>query len=328
MPETVGKPRLLVLRPGAIGDTILTLPALSALRRSFPDAALIVAGNPAALPLVEAADLLDAWVSFDDARVTRLFVPGPPQPSDPFTNVTTAVAWCADPDGVLRSGLQARGAQQVVIAPSRPRGPESIHVACHLLRTVADLVPGAGMSDDETLPTIVPPVWAVEQADTLLRTSGLDGRPFVVVHPGSGSPRKNWPADRFAAVARRLRERLGLPVIVLGGPADAEVLQRLDGLLPDSTPLLTDLPLLVVAALLQRARGFLGNDSGLGHLSGALGIPTLVLFGPTDPVLWQPLGPRVRVLRSEPLEALALDAVVAGLEALMAMPDGNTSVRW
>jgi len=64
--------------------------------------------------------------------------------------------------------------------------------------------------------------------------------------------------------------------------------------------------------LLESYRGagvFLGNDSGPGHLAGTLGLPTLVLFGPTDPARWRPLGPRVRVIRRSPLEALSVDEV-------------------
>jgi ADP-heptose:LPS heptosyltransferase len=77
----------------------------------------------------------------------------------------------------------------------------------------------------------------------------------------------------------------------------------------------------VVAAILQQARAFLGNDSGLSHLAGLLGVPTLALFGPTDPVHWSPLGPRVRVLRSEPLAALPPEGVLSELVSSIGTAD-------
>jgi heptosyltransferase-3 len=323
--------RLLVLRPGAIGDTLLTLPALLALRRRFPDMLIEVAGNATALPLAEAAGVVDRWLSFDDARVTRLFVPAPPPPTDAFLGLSAAVAWCADPDGMLAAGLQARGARPVIVAPSRPPASTPMHVAAYLLEslgrptaalTMRDAVHGTAhptvSPPDAALPRIVPPVWAVEQADAALRAAGISGLPFLAVQPGSGSAGKNWPAEQFAATIEAVRVRLGLPSVVLAGPADTAVVQRLGHVTARPLTVLADLPLLVVASVLLRARAYLGNDSGLAHLAGQLGVPTLALFGPTDPVLWQPLGPRVIVLRAQPLTDVSVEAVLTALVPLLA----------
>src|ERR1044071_4387115 len=104
--------RILVLRPGAIGDTLVTLPALQALRRAYPGAIIEMVGNAAALPLLHAAGVIDRWVAFDDARVTRLFMPSSPLEGDHFAGLDLAVVWGRDPEGVLERALERRGARQ------------------------------------------------------------------------------------------------------------------------------------------------------------------------------------------------------------------------
>jgi heptosyltransferase-3 len=311
--------RILVLRPGAIGDSLVAMPALLALGDRFPGATIEVAGNGSALPLIVAAGAADRWLSFDDPRVMRLFLPTPPAPDDPFLAIDIGVAWARDRDGSLRAALERRGAAWIVVAPSRPAADQPIHVARHLLKTLEplDIDPDAELQ----LPAISVPAAAQLAAHKELLAAGLDGRPFVAVHAGSGSAAKNWPAERFAWVVRALDERYGLASVALGGPADADALVGLRGQSGDGSTVLVDRPLLVVAAILQQARAFLGNDSGLSHLAGLLGVPTLALFGPTDPVHWSPLGPRVRVLRSEPLAALPPEGVLSELVSSIGTAD-------
>ncbi|MCC7369542.1 MAG: glycosyltransferase family 9 protein [Chloroflexi bacterium] len=317
---TLSAERVLVLRPGAIGDTLVTLPALLALRRRFPRADIQLAGNAVALPLVSASGVVDRWLSFDSPQVTRLFA-GAPAADDRFAGVDVAVAWCADPDGTLRRGFEQRGARQVVIARSRPALGRVVHVAQYLVETLDPL--GIEPGDDLELLTIVPPREAAIQADGILAGLGLEGQPFLAVHPGSGSRAKNWPAERYADVLEAIRREQGLPSVVLAGPADDDVLARLAAHARGPLDVVAGQPLTVVAALLPRAYAFLGNDSGLAHLAGQLGVPTLALFGPTDPAVWSPLGPRVRTLRSEPLTDLPVRRVLAALaESLRETPAG------
>jgi ADP-heptose:LPS heptosyltransferase len=107
---------------------------------------------------------------------------------------------------------------------------------------------------------------------------------FAVIHPFSGSPRKNWPLEKYRALASKL-ERV-MPVRWCAGPEDPplENAVHIDDLYD-------------LACWLARARLYIGNDSGVTHLAAAVGTPVLALFGPTDPGVWAPRGPNVRVAR-------------------------------
>ncbi len=132
---------------------------------------------------------------------------------------------------------------------------------------------------------------------------------FLALHPGSGSPTKNWPPDRFAALARALSP--SRPWLLVSGPADEAAAAALGGG-PDVVHA-ASLPPRVLGALLAHAGLFVGHDSGVSHLAAGFGAPVLALFGPTDPAVWAPIGRRVRTLRSPDHSpaGLSLDAVVA-----------------
>ena len=131
---------------------------------------------------------------------------------------------------------------------------------------------------------------------------------FLAIHPGSGSPAKNWPATRFAEL---VRSRGDARWLLVRGPADdaaASLLERAPG-----AWVARDLPLRVLAALLARAGAFVGNDSGVTHLAAASGAPTIALFGPTDPRLWAPVGPHVEVIHGRTMDGIAVEEVAAAI---------------
>jgi hypothetical protein len=136
----------------------------------------------------------------------------------------------------------------------------------------------------------------------------LDG--FLALHPGSGSPGKNWPVERFVELARRLSG--ARPCVLVQGPAEERTA------VPPGVIVARDWPLRLLGATLARAGLFVGNDSGVAHLAAASGAPTLTLFGPTDPLLWAPVGPSVAALRAPGgvLSGLTVDAVVAAASSL------------
>jgi ADP-heptose:LPS heptosyltransferase len=159
-----------------------------------------------------------------------------------------------------------------------------------------------------TLPLLRPISEGTARADELCASFGLAQArgPLVALHPGSGSVAKCWPPSSFAALAAALH-RMGATPLLIAGPADAVAVAAATRALPADTPappVAGDLALGTLAALLVRCAAFVGNDSGVSHLAAMLGVPALALFGPTNPAVWAPLGPHVRVLRS-PSSAIA-----------------------
>ncbi|MDE3051669.1 MAG: glycosyltransferase family 9 protein, partial [Nitrospirota bacterium] len=130
-----------------------------------------------------------------------------------------------------------------------------------------------------------------------IEAAGLSiGQPLVVIHPGSGSAHKCVGPEPLATVVAAVQISGGIPVI-LEGPADREPVERLLQSCANPPIVLKGLDVLTVAGVLAQARLFVGQDSGVTHLAGLIGVRTVALFGPTDPARWAPRGTHVAVLQ-------------------------------
>ena len=302
-------PRFLVLRGGAIGDFIATLPVLQALRTQWPAATIEIWGYPHIADLAVAAGLAQAVVSLDRAEMARFFVPEPS-----FTDAQVAAVrsfdlifnYLHDPVGQVRSNLLLAGAKQVLSgSPIIKRGP-AVPFLLEPLQALA-------IYETDGTPALDFPAALRARGRARMQALGLRGRPMVV-HPGSGSPTKNWPAERFVEILRRLRAA-GRETVAVLGEADAAEAVVLARELPE-VPVLAGLTLTELAATLAECGAFLGNDSGIAHLAAAVGLPTTALFGPSDADVWAPRGRGgVTVLRApeKELERLTVAAVWAAL---------------
>ena len=205
-------------------------------------------------------------------------------------------------DAALAASLRALVPRVAVHDPTPPaRGP-------HASSWLASALAGVGIPDAEVE---VPPLVAQEEDTRAADAIAVRLPPrFLAVHPGSGSPRKNWPAERFAALAGRERA----PWLLVHGPADDAAVSVL-GDVPGAV-VARDLPLRALASLLARAGAYVGNDSGITHLAAAAGAPTVALFGATDPDTWAPIGPRVTVVGcGSAMDAATVETVSAAVDA-------------
>ncbi len=293
-----------VLRGGAVGDFIVTLPALAALRARWPAARLEVIGYPRVTGLALLGGLADAARSLDAAGTARLFSlgagPGAAEAAE-WARYDIVVSYLHDPSGSVRRHLAAAGVRTVLEGSPMVEGR---HAADHLLLPLQGLaIYGEGPA--------VPRVAADAGAGCRLlgQVAGRAG-PWLVLHPGSGSPRKNWPAAGFLEAGTRLAAAYGLAPVLSAAEADEAVIGRLRAM-GCGWPVLQDLPLVELAGALAAASLYVGNDSGVSHLAAAAGCPTVAVFGPTDPATWAPRGPAVRIVSAPERSTGSLLAVPA-----------------
>lgn len=287
--------RILLLRPGALGDLLLTVPAILALRARIREAHITLVGQPEGGRLLQECGIVEESVSQDDSRWLCLFAADGRVAADVRSpgEIDIAVGWLKDPDGTVAANLQRLGAKKIVIAPSAPDA--RTHVADHLLAALAPL----GVRPQRSARYLLrPPEHADKWALEYLSQCDVAHTPVIAVHAGSGGIRKNWSATRFAGTIDILVAR-GVRVVLLCGPADATVTNAVLSAYGDPLPVARDLPLPRLAALLARCNAYLGNDSGVTHLAALVGVPTVALFGPTDPAVWGPRGDHVEILRWE-----------------------------
>ncbi len=319
-------PEIVFVRAGALGDLLLLRPAIHVCRQRGISVTL-VAPLPAAAALqgpglAEVQSIID-WESEPIARLlvsTRAARGGPDARtrdavSRRFERCLGLVAFSRQES--LIEGLVRLNPRSVAWDPAPPAG---LHAAAWYVRALPASWFGGDTRPDARVDRCPPleSTTAEQRAahDLLRRLPNL----FLAVHPGSGSARKNWPAESFAKLVQRLSR--GRPWLLVEGPADLAPAAALTAL-PNCVRAAT-LPLRVLAAVLARSGAFVGNDSGVAHLAAATGAPTLVLFGPTDPSTWRPLGKNVRVLQSSTgrMEDLDPALVIAAAQAGYVRPPG------
>lgn len=309
--------RILVLRGGAIGDFILTVPVLEALRRAWPGARLTLVAQPRLGRLATDCGVADLHVSLDSAGISRLYVPhaanGPGM--EPLRDHDLAVCLLRDPDGVVRANLSAAGCTRVLY-----RDP--VTVTGHAADYLAGVLDPMGIAPEQPC---IPHLRLLAGGGAAPTCVAQRPRPVVLLHPGSGSARKNWPPEHVAALARQVAEEDGLTPLFVLGEADTEAGEVVARLAP-RVGRLPPCDLSHLAAALADADAYVGNDAGITHLAAALGVPTLALFGPTDPAVWGPRGPHVRILAPSRPEAdmthLRVPEVRRALLALLGVKPG------
>lgn len=293
--------RILVIRGGAIGDFILTLPALSALRRHFPETHLEVLGYPHVASLAVLGGVADSVHSIESGRLAGYF--GRPDTLDTdwgdyFSEFDVIFSYLYDPDGLFQTNIACVSSAQYIRGPHRPK----------------EDVPPRHATDQLLVPLERLAIFGADPVPRLRIRSGERGS-WLAVHPGSGSDKKNWPESSWRMLLESVIANTGLGIRIIGGEAEGARLERLARTLPvDRCEVIRSRPLGDVAVLLASSVGFVGHDSGISHLGAAVGLPGLLLWGPTSEAVWRPRGDRITTVRhSEGLMSLAVEVVWARL---------------
>lgn len=302
---------ILVLRGGALGDFLVTLPALAALRARWPAARIELAGNATAAWLAVTRGLLDAAHSQHEARWSALYgaTPLPADFAAFLASFDLVLNFWPDPEGDLAGRFPVAPTQRFLTAPALPTlTPAAAHYGAPLQ--------ALGLEVHDHLFRLDAPsssFWSrgAPNAGNIAPQSPV--RHGITIHPGSGSLKKNWPAENW----RTLIPQLPAPVTLVLGEAELERWSPSSaGLTANVHATLHSPPLETLVAHLSQTRLFLGHDSGISHLAAACGAPSLLLFGPTDPATWAPPAPYVQVLHRPDLATLQVPEVFAALSPL------------
>jgi heptosyltransferase-3 len=294
--------RVMVIFPGALGDLMCLMPALAAISRRHPGASIELMARLELAQLLVGRSVVARAHSIDAREVGELFDAEPSGGARRFfAGFDRIYSFFASDDSRFRARLTAATDAGVSFHPFRPDGDG--HVSEGYLRAIGE---AASLVDARIEPT----PGDLAAASRVLAESKCDGSNLIVIFPGSGSPAKNWPADKFAALASMLNDSRRSCVVVLG-PAETLI----EPVFRDArVPVLSDLDLPTVAAIARLASIFVANDSGVAHLAAAVGASGVVIFGPTDPVRWRPWGSgHIDILRGEPIDSVEVREVAGAL---------------
>jgi len=298
--------RILLLRLERIGDLLMALPALGDLRAHVPGAELdLVVGSWNAevarnIPGISQVHVVDApWLAREGSavRTTSML-----KAAIGWRRLHYDVAVNLEPDVRSNLLLALSGARWTAGYRSAGGGPlldQAIeyHPAEHTVDNARRLVSEVfGATPAQATRLLAVPDASRREADALLAGRA---RPLVAVHASGGRPVKQWPTERFAAVARRLVDSHAATIVLTGGPGDSALVGVMKGALPPDRVVDASgaASLLTVAAILERCELMITGDTGPMHLAAAVGTPIVAVFGPSDPRRYAPRGPLDRVIR-------------------------------
>ncbi len=276
--------KLLIIHQGALGDFIAIFPAIDLLSDRFDRVDVVCQGQLGRL--AQHLGLVTCWYPLECASFSSLYTDQPdPEIKSQLGRYDQVILFSSSTelDQSLQHIMQSRC---IRIEPKPPAG-QPIHITAYALQnlTRCGLI-GPGYSDLNR--------FHQKQYDEEKSRPHRDSNK-ILLHPGSGSKRKRWPLSQFKQIEAQLTAE-GFKIEFVLGPAEEDLLGDLQDQ-SRKTHMLFDLVELV--QLLQTAGGYIGNDSGASHLAAIVGLPTLVIFGPADPVRWRPNGPNVGIVRPE-----------------------------
>lgn len=308
----------LIIHPGAIGDCILTLPLAAFMKTAIGLNEVHLAASSDYTGFYPTRTAIDRIRPLESIPFHRFFVPADEFHAALDTPLIKAfepyeyiVSFLGTDDSHFESNLLfavhcSHSADVVMLKSEDSAGRMSRHYIDKVAAQTGIEIPTAPCLEDIWIrPTAEDMARGADMLDTL----GVSADSSIcILHPGSGGRHKCWHLDNFLAVAQSLQSKSIKPLFLLG-PAEMERFSASQiEHIKAAAPTATELPLADIVRLLSCADAFVGNDSGITHIAGALGKLTIVLFGTTNPAYYAPLGPNTHILQAEQqLAAVSLD---------------------
>lgn len=302
--------RGVILQPGAIGDCILTLPLVEFMKDCLGLGGVDILGHTEYIGIFPGRTCVDSVRSLDTVDLHRLFAETNTfdlADGDILINTFGDYAWIVtflgEPDSSFEQNLifTVNCSHSAEVATLSMKLPErsSVHIAdFYIEQFIAQSGLSLALRPVHKTKSLIKATKAdINKGRELLKEINVDSyEKLVVIQPGSGGSHKCCHLDNYLAVAKELASK-DIKAIFLLGPAEQErfsdtVIKKIT----DVAKCLTDLSLTNVLEVLSCADAFLGNDSGITHLAASMGVKTIAVFGPTNPVVYGPVGPAVTVI--------------------------------
>ncbi|MCX5754285.1 MAG: glycosyltransferase family 9 protein [Candidatus Krumholzibacteria bacterium] len=299
---TIGK--ILVIKLRAVGDVILSTAVLPNLRAAFPDATIDFLAERSCRDVIEGNDQIDNLIVFSKTKTNgaRILLDlrraGYDMVIDLFGNPRSALMTFAS-RARYRVGYDFRGRSYAYNLLVKPRGAEVHNVEFNL-----DALRRIGVSV-----TVKSPHFPLAEADREFAGReagklGLTGRPVIGINPGTNRPTERWPAGKFAELGALLAGRLDARICVFWGPGEKPLADAIAERIGDAAVVAPPTSLKQLGAMFERCSLVVSNDTGPMHIAAALGVPTVGIFGPVNPLLQGPCGENARYVRRDELSCL------------------------
>jgi len=326
---------ILVIDFGQLGDVVLSLPALRAIRERFPRARITVAAGKPGAEVVDLSGYADATLVVDRvalrdglkvisiARIVKLVKDVRRAQFDFVIDLhslseTNLLGFLSAAPKRLYSRRPGRSLDY--LANFVPRPPvEDDHQKRHQIDRYLDVLIPLGVKNADRLPRLRTRIEDDAAVDQILRRAKADaGIPLIGLFPGAGHPSRCWPLQRFADLAEYLIRNDEVRVLVFAGPEEGSYLREMRSLFPPTTLILDKLTIAQVAAAQARLAVFISNDTGPMHIASAVGTPVVVLLDKRAPESYLPQGDRHRTIYSGTIADITTEEVYVAARAVLA----------
>jgi len=302
--------RILIRATNWVGDAVMTLPALEAVRENFPSSFVSVLAKPWVAPIFDHHPAVDSILIFQKGegalanfgemiRGIRRIRTNQFDLAILFQNAFEAALLTYLGGVGLRIGYRTDG-RGFLLTHGITRSKEVLKV--HQTEYYLSILRGMGWQARSKIPTLHVSGEDEETADKILGSAGIQAGDIVLgLGPGAiFGGAKRWPADRFAEIGEKAAQQWGARILIFGSRKERTICERVSRLTGGQALDLSGRTSLGQAmGLISRCSFFVTNDSGLMHIAAALKVPTVAIFGPTDPVATGPQGPKTKIVRHD-----------------------------
>ena len=300
--------RILILRMGPLGETLLTTPVIRALRRRFPEAYIAYMVAPGREDLVSANPNLDEVITYS-VSIPKLIYEMAKRSFQmvvilqPTFRLVLHTFLARIP---FRIGFETNSGKGRLLHVAVPN-----NIVQHETARYLDVVRGIGIEPDSSEPEMFVNGTAQRWADDFLAEAGVPSHRLLIgLNPGSGSESRRWSKAGFAQVGNRLRQKYNAQIFITAGDAEGSLPHEVADLMSCSPILVTGATPMQLGAMLQKCHLYISNDTGPMHMSTAVNTPTIALFGASNPNQWGPHWQPHTIIARESMEKITVEDVL------------------